>query len=86
MWLPSFLGGAFGFMFAIEKTKNVTLDNYLYYLRQARRTWGRGKNLKPMGKIWEPAGGPWSPPADPKKKESISYDSWRYEPNPKGAE
>lgn len=32
---------------------DVPLDNYLYYLRLARKRWGLGVDLKPMGKIWD---------------------------------
>jgi hypothetical protein len=31
---------------------DVSLNNYLEYLRMARRHWGKGTNLKPMGRIW----------------------------------
>lgn len=32
---------------------DVSLSNYCYYLRQARKRWGLGTNLKPMGRIWD---------------------------------
>lgn len=32
---------------------DVPLDNYLHYLHQARAHWGKGVNLKPMGRIWD---------------------------------
>lgn len=32
---------------------DVSLDNYLHYLTLARKHWGKGVNLKPMGAIWE---------------------------------
>lgn len=32
---------------------DVPLQNYLYYLRQARKRWGMGINLKPLGHIWD---------------------------------
>ncbi len=30
---------------------DVPLENYLFYLETARKVWGKGVNLKPMGQV-----------------------------------
>lgn len=35
---------------------DVPLENYMYYLKCAREVWGKGVNLKPMGRIRRPGG------------------------------